>query len=119
MTEALRKAAQAALDDLQCLLDVLSEAMGTGGWVPTPLQSSFREAWVEAGSSMDALRATLAAQPQQATAQAEPVAWCDDGALAGGVGSVASAATKEYWARGDRVDRETAARLKHPLYAVR
>lgn len=39
LTAELREAAKE-------LHDVLVEAMRTGGWVPTPVQSSFHHAWI-------------------------------------------------------------------------
>jgi hypothetical protein len=48
----------------------------------------------------------------------EPVAWCDDPFLAGGPGNCASNSTKAYWARGDRLNKKIAERLRHPLVAT-
>ena len=93
-------------DDLYGRLHALSKVLESSGRID---EQEHRWAYATILDAMNAARAQAAAQP---------VAWCDDGALAGGVGSVASAATKQYWTRGDRVDRETAARLKHPLYAA-
>lgn len=47
-----------------------------------------------------------------------PVAWADDKAFSGGVGNVASAAAKAYWEKSNWADRESAKRLRHPLYAL-
>lgn len=47
-----------------------------------------------------------------------PLAWADDKAMAGQVGNVASEAAKAYWERSDWVDRESAKRLRHPLFAL-
>lgn len=47
----------------------------------------------------------------------EPVAWCDDRVLAGGIGNAASAAAKRYWENSDWVDRNSAKKLCHPLYS--
>lgn len=47
-----------------------------------------------------------------------PIAWADDAAAQGRVGNCASAAAKEYWERGNWVDKASAAKLKHPLYAL-
>jgi hypothetical protein len=48
----------------------------------------------------------------------EPVAWCDDRALAGSIGNTASAAAKRYWEEGHPVDRNSAKKLCHPLYSA-
>ena len=47
-----------------------------------------------------------------------PVAWADDAAVQGCVGNCASAAAKEYWERGHWVDKASAEKLRHPLYAA-
>lgn len=47
-----------------------------------------------------------------------PIAWADDKAFSGGVGNVASAAAKAYWEKSNWADRESAKRLRHPLYAL-
>ena len=47
-----------------------------------------------------------------------PVAWADDAAAQGHFGNCASAAAKAYWERSNWVDKASAAKLKHPLYAL-
>ena len=51
-------------------------------------------------------------------AELTPVAWCDDSATSGGAGNCASDYAKRYWANGHWVERESAARLRHPLYSA-
>ena len=48
----------------------------------------------------------------------EPIAFCDDKIVKGGVGSFARKDTKAYWAKGDFVDRARAETLKHPLCTI-
>ena len=45
-------AAPDLLEALQNMHNVLNEAMSTGGWIPTPVQGSFRDAWVEVTESI-------------------------------------------------------------------
>ena len=40
------------LEALQDMHEVLREAMSTGGWVPTPVQDSFRDAWFSMTAAM-------------------------------------------------------------------
>lgn len=47
-----------------------------------------------------------------------PIALGDDNALARGIGNVASAAAKSYLEKSNWADRESAKRLRHPLYAL-
>lgn len=44
---SLIAAAPDLLEALKDMHQVLSEAMTTGGWVPTPVQDSFRKAWLD------------------------------------------------------------------------
>ena len=48
----LIEAAPDLLEALQDMHEVLQESMRTGGWIPTPLQSSFRDAWVKVTSAI-------------------------------------------------------------------
>ena len=48
----------------------------------------------------------------------EPIAFCDDRIVKGGVGSFARKDAKAYWAKGDFVDRARAETLKHPLCTI-
>ena len=45
-------AAPELLEALQDMHEVLREAMSTGGWVPTPVQDSFRDAWFSMTAAM-------------------------------------------------------------------
>lgn len=60
MSDQLRQAAQAALEARDDLAQVLSESMSTGGWIPTPVQQSFRLALMDEQIAAEALRAALA-----------------------------------------------------------
>ncbi len=63
--DKLRESAMAALEARDELSQVLLEAIGTGGWIPTPLQQSFRLALADEVRSAEALRAALAEQAPQ------------------------------------------------------
>lgn len=52
------------LDAAKDLHTVLSEAMSTGGWVPTPLHASFGFAWDEMTAAIAEAEAQQAAQPE-------------------------------------------------------
>lgn len=78
--DKLRESAMAALEARDELSQVLLEAIGTGGWIPTPLQQSFRLALADEVRSAEALRAALA---EHAPIR-KPIAWlckfvADDG----------------------------------------
>lgn len=57
MSNNLRQAAQAALEAQDEFDQVLSESLKTGGWIPTPLQQSFRMALIDERNAVEALRA--------------------------------------------------------------
>lgn len=66
----------------------------------------------------ESLRERIRRALSDALKKQEPIAWADDKAFSGDVGNVASAAAKAYWEKSNWADRESAKRLRHPLYAL-